>query len=273
MRSVRLFCWDAAQAQLRAREIRRAGYRVEIGVVDPAALRELRMRPPEAVIIDLTRAPAQGRDVGIYLRHYKTTRWVPIVFVGGDRDKVAAIKKHLPDAVYTLWKTVVRDLGCAISNPPTRPAAVKSLLAGYSGVPLVKKLGIKSDSVLTLISAPKDFTKSLKGLPEKVTIRTRISKNSGLIVFFVTSRKSLVGRLEKISGAVDDAGIWIAWPKQGSGMASGLSQQAVREAGLNFGLVDYKVCAIDDIWSGLKFARRKRMRKSLNRVRKGGGTV
>ena len=273
MRSVRLFCWDTVQLKVRVRQIGRSGYRVNIGTVDPAALRELRMRPPEAVIIDLARASAQGRDVGIYLRLYKTTRSVPVVFVGGERDKVAAIKKHLPDAVYTQWDRVVRDLKHAISNPPARPVTVKSLLAGYSGVPLVRKLGIKPDSILTLIGAPKDFRRSLKDLPEKVTIRTRISRDNGLIMLFITSPASLAARIGNISGAVGHAGIWIAWPKHRPGIMSGLSQQVVRDTGLNAGLVDYKVCAIDDTWSGLKFARRKLTRKKREKVRRRGGSA
>jgi len=129
-------------------------------------------------------------------------------------------------------------------------------MAGYSGTPLVRKLGIKPASSLALIGATKDFSRQLTGLPDDVRIRTRAAGTADLVVWFVTARRELDARAGAMS-VLMKAGLWIAWPKKASGMKSDLTEDVVRAAGLAHGLVDYKVCAIDDTWSGLKFARRK----------------
>jgi hypothetical protein len=128
-------------------------------------------------------------------------------------------------------------------------------LAGYSGTPLVKKLGIKSGSTLALIGAPEGFRRELIGLPADVRVSTRAAGAPELVVWFVQRRKDL-SRVARI-GRLMTSGLWIAWPKKASGMATDLTENDVRDAGLANGLVDYKVCAINETWSGLKFARRK----------------
>ena len=130
-------------------------------------------------------------------------------------------------------------------------------LAGYSGTPLVKKLGIKPDSKLVLLRAPDGFRKELAGLPEGVTITTRAAGAPELMVWFVSRRRELEGDIARISAAMGP-GLWIAWPKKSSGLQSDITEDTVRNAGLAHGLVDYKVCAINETWSGLKFARRRK---------------
>ena len=129
-------------------------------------------------------------------------------------------------------------------------------MAGYSGTPLVKKLGIKPASTLALLSAPAGFTKQLVGLSGDVRISTRAAGTPDLVVWFVISRRDLDRRVAAV-GALMQSGLWIAWPKKASRVKTDLSEDLVRTAGLAHGLVDYKVCAIDDTWSGLKFARRE----------------
>jgi len=129
-------------------------------------------------------------------------------------------------------------------------------MAGYSGTPLVEKLGIKPDMRVVLAGAPPGFRRELVGLPAGVSIGTRASGAPDMIIWFVTSERDLLKRVEKM-GHLARAGLWIAWPKKASGMLTDLDGNLVRKAGLQHGLVDYKVCAITDIWSGLKFARRQ----------------
>ena len=268
MKRVCLFHRHPGEVDKKVRELRSAGYGIEYPGISPASLLSLKKRPPTAVIIDLTHAPSQGRDIGIYLRHYKATRHVPIVFVGGTREKVAQVRAHIPDAVYTEWRTVRSALKSAIAHPVQHPVAPDSLLAGYSGTPLVKKLGIKPETTVTLIDAPPDFEKLLVSLPDGVKLRRRLSSQNDLIIWFVRPRRILQNRVADISGKVGNSGLWIVWPKKSSRVSSGLSQAAVREAGLNSGLVDYKVCAIDQTYAGLKFSVRKnRRRPSLSAVR------
>jgi hypothetical protein len=130
--------------------------------------------------------------------------------------------------------------------------------AGYSGTALAKKLGIKPDHRIALLNAPDGFeTDTLGELPLGVTVRHRTRGPLDVIVAFVRSRSKLERGLEAWRAALDPAGgLWIAWPKQSSGVDSDLSDGVVREAGLATGLVDIKVCAIDATWSGLRFVVR-----------------
>ena len=129
-------------------------------------------------------------------------------------------------------------------------------MAGYSGTPLVQKLGIKPGSTLALVSAPVNFRRELVGLPRTVRVRPAADAGADLVVWFVRARGELDTRVAGIA-AVGAPGVWIAWPKKASGVKTDLTEDLVRSAGLAHGLVDYKVCAINDVWSGLKFARRK----------------
>ena len=129
-------------------------------------------------------------------------------------------------------------------------------LAGYSGTPLVKKLGIKPESSLALLGAPLRFRAELVGLPAGVRISTRAAGQPDLVVWFVQRRRDLEARVDRV-GRLMGSGLWIAWPKKASGVPTDVTEDLVRGAGLAHGLVDYKVCAINETWSGLKFARRK----------------
>src|SRR5262245_31246353 len=128
--------------------------------------------------------------------------------------------------------------------------------AGYSGTPLVKKLGIKPGSTLVLLDAPRGFRSELVGLPPKVRVAKPLESRPDLLLWFVLSARLLDVRMASISRAMGP-GLWVAWPKKTSGVVTDLTEDVVRAAGLANGLVDYKVCAVNATWSGLKFARRK----------------
>ena len=257
MRRVRLIHWNAVEAERRAARIQAAGYNVAYEPLTPDTLRELRANPPAAVVIDLARLPMQGRDVGLAIRHSKSTRYVPLVFVDGDTEKVARIRKSLPDATYTTWGRIRSSLKRAIAHPASDPVVPRSVMEGYSGVPLVRKLGIKPKSVVALIDAPKGFEKILGKLPEGVKLRRKTTGQRDLTLWFTKSRKDLERRVKRMVAVADRGGLWIVWPKKTSEIAADLSQDDVREVGLAAGLVDYKICSIDDTWSGLRFSRRR----------------
>ena len=130
-------------------------------------------------------------------------------------------------------------------------------MAGYSGTPLVKKLGIAAGMRVALVGAPKGFARLLVGLPDAVQISARVTGSPDVSIWFVTSRRALDAQAEAMSALMGQA-LWIAWPKKASGWKTDVTEDAVRGAGLAHGLVDYKVCAIDETWSGLKFARRRK---------------
>ncbi|MBV9416678.1 MAG: DUF3052 domain-containing protein [Solirubrobacterales bacterium] len=139
---------------------------------------------------------------------------------------------------------------------------MSATLAGYSGTPLVRKLGIKPDTRLALIGAPEGFDATLGELPLGVQVRRRLGgRPLDVIVAFHTRRAELERRLPALANALDPAGgLWIAWPKRASGVTSDLTDVVVRDLGLAGGLVDNKVCAIDQIWSGLRLVYRLRDR-------------
>ena len=137
-------------------------------------------------------------------------------------------------------------------------------MAGYSGTPLPKKLGIKEGSRITLVNAPKDFRSELGELPDNVQFIKRPTKSLDIILLFVLIERALTRDFAKLAATLVSNGmIWIAWPKKTSGVATDLSEQRVRQLGLDSGLVDVKICAIDDTWSGLKFVYRLKDRSSL----------
>jgi hypothetical protein len=137
-------------------------------------------------------------------------------------------------------------------------------MAGYSGTPLTKKLGIKEGFRVGLVNSPKGFQKELEGLPEDVSISTeRLAKSLDLIMFFVDSEKALKKEFPRLAQKlVSDGMIWVAWPKKSSAVETDLSFDNVQRTGLQAGLVDVKICAVNDIWSGLKFVYRVKDRKS-----------
>jgi hypothetical protein len=133
--------------------------------------------------------------------------------------------------------------------------------AGYSGTPLARKLGIKEGHVVALLGAPNGFAAELEGLPDGVNVGTAARGTNDVIVSFHTERADLERRVPKLLDALDvDGGLWIAWPKKASKVPTDITEDTVREVFLPLGLVDNKVCAIDDIWSGLRVVWRKENR-------------
>src|SRR5437868_13329018 len=149
---------------------------------------------------------------------------------------------------------VVPPIGCVrFANGP-RPG-----MAGYSGTPLVQKLGVKPGHRVALLQAPDGFERTLAPMPDGVemTHETRGLTLFDVLLYFTTSRAELQKRFPSLARRLASAGgLWIAWPKKASGMATDLNENTIRDIGLETGLVDNKVCAVDDTWSGLRFVIR-----------------
>jgi hypothetical protein len=130
-------------------------------------------------------------------------------------------------------------------------------VAGYSGTPLAKKLGIKAGHRVAFPRAPDGFTGLLGELPDDVTVKSRAAGPLDVIVFFTKSRAELERRLPALRRAmVPAAGLWIAWPKRSSGVETDMTEDVARDLGYANRLVDNKVCAIDETWSGLRLVIR-----------------
>ena len=133
--------------------------------------------------------------------------------------------------------------------------------AGYSGTPLPRKLGIREGSRLLLVDAPADFAATLGELPPGVELLEAGAGAVDVAILFALGAATVRARFADLAASLEPAGgLWIAWPKRSSGVATELDENVVREIGLADGLVDNKVCAIDATWSGLRFVRRLRDR-------------
>jgi hypothetical protein len=129
--------------------------------------------------------------------------------------------------------------------------------AGYSGTPLPRKLGIKPGARLAVVSPPAGFEKTLGRLPDDVVVREQARGRNDVVLYFVTRQAELARRFPGLARALEpDGGLWVAWPKKTSGVATDLVFERVQRVGLDCGLVDNKVAAIDDTWSGLRFVYR-----------------
>jgi hypothetical protein len=153
----------------------------------------------------------------------------------------------------------------AMATESPRPAiqAGRAAPAGYSGTPLPRKLGIKSGHTIALIDAPRGFTAQLAPLPEPVSVRHGLAGDVPLdvIVWFVVSSAELAARLGSVRARMAPAcGLWVAWPKRAAKVPTDMTEHAVREVALPTGLVDNKVCAIDEVWSGLRLVIRRELR-------------
>lgn len=134
-------------------------------------------------------------------------------------------------------------------------------MVGYSGTPLARKLGVKEGSRLVLLGAPDGFDEELAPLPDGVRVLRRLGAGVDVAVLFVTERRDLERRFPAVANAVFPAGgFWVAWPKRASKVPTDLTEDVLREVGLPQGLVDNKICAVTEIWSGLRFVWRKENR-------------
>ena len=143
-------------------------------------------------------------------------------------------------------------------------------MAGYSGRPLVEKLGIKAGYRVLVINAPTAYREMVRPLPDGVSFLRRPARNADLIHIFVTRRVDLDKELPRQRQMMPESGVlWISWPKKASGVSTDVTEDVIREVALPLGLVDTKVCAVDNVWSGLKLMIRRGERTSP--ARKGAG--
>jgi hypothetical protein len=138
-------------------------------------------------------------------------------------------------------------------RPASKPAAAHVVY----NTPLPKKLGIKPGFKVALLTSPRGFASTLNPLPEKVSFTARPEPEADLFMAFARSNAELQAHLLVLPRTIDRQTLWLAWPKKASGVPSDLDGNVVRESGLAAGWVDFKVCSVDDTWSGLAFKRRK----------------
>ena len=278
MKIVRLIHWNEDEGLERQKQLEALGFDVAFDFGDSLfASRRIKASPPDAVVIDLSRMPSHGREVAHSVRGTKATRQLPIVFVDGEPEKVEKTRQFIPDATFTTWGRIKTALRKAIARPPANPVIPDHNVWGR---PIAAKLGVKAGFTVALLGSPKGFAGTLEPLPAKVKFTARPERDADIYICFARTTPELQAHLVAIGDAADPPSrssgetgrqtLWLAWPKKASGTKSELDGNVVRETGLRAGWVDFKVCAINDIWSGLAFKRRKKEPASLLRIPKTG---
>jgi CheY-like chemotaxis protein len=255
MKTVCLIHWNEDEGLERQKQLGAFGYDAlfEFGG-GTAVIRAIRASLPDAAVFDLSRLPSHSREIARSLRGAKATRHIPLVFVDGEKDKVAATRALLPDATYTTWARLKTALPKAIANPPKSPVNPGDLM---SARPTIDKLGVKAGFKVCVLGSPKGFVDGLKPRPARVTFTAKAEQGGDLFLCFVRTSRELQAYLLMIKERVDRQTLWLMWPKKASGVKSALDGNVVRMSGLAAGWVDFKVCSVDETWSGLAFKRRK----------------
>jgi hypothetical protein len=218
----------------------------------------LRENPPALILIDLDRLPSHGREVAVALRNSKALRDIPIVFAGGAEEKVGRVRSELPDAIFTSWPTAAAAVKKAMKNAPPVIAQPVPHMQRFAGSPLAKKLDLKPGVKAALIGAEEGFVELLGDLPESVELQQRITRDTKLVLWFVRAGHELADAFELASARMPEGcSLWIVYPKKAGRYKVDFNQNDVRLTGLGVAMVDYKICAVDQDWSGMKFARRK----------------
>jgi len=262
---LRLVCWDTEAAAAHKRELEKAGFKVAAG---PAPAKQIgqhfRELAPAAVVFDLDKIPSHSRAVAVILRTTKMTRMIRLVFAGGEagagvkQETIARIRADMPDACFTDWKNAARAIKKYLLSGPAEPIQPPAYMDQFAGSSTIKKLGLKPRMKLAMLGAPDGFAESLGELPEAIEIADRLRRDAQLALWFVRSRVELESEIGFLCARLPEGcGLWIIHPKQSSRYKADFNQNHVRTVALATGLVDYKVCSVDNDWSGLKFARKK----------------
>lgn len=258
MARIQLLHWKAKEAGPYIERLKAAGHDVtHCAEFAPGLMRSWRESPPDAFVIDLSRLPSHGREIAGALRQSRATRQIPIVFCEGAEEKVARLRAELPDATYCGLKTLRSALRRALANPLATPVVPKPMMQRYAGRSVAEKLGIEESSAVALIDAPRDCPKLLGKIPKFIEFSDDCTEKINVILCFVQNAGLLQERLSQLRSCAARAKLWVLWRKGGSTARGEVTEQFVRECGIELGLVDYKICAVNEIWSALAFAQKR----------------
>lgn len=253
MPRVRLIHWKAGEAAPLLAALRTAGHVVDYDEkLSYDGFRAIRESPPDVFAIDLSCLASHGREVAAFFRGQKATRHIPIVFVGGAPEKVEAIRKLLPDAVYTASGRVRSALREALAHPPASPTVPPQMMARYAARTAAQKLGIREGSTAALVDPPRNYAQVIGELPDGAALDEAPAAACPITLWFVHDAAGCRDALPGMRNLAGRTKLWILWRK-----GSGVTQPFLRECAAAVGLVDYKICSVDAVWSGMLFARRK----------------
>lgn len=258
MKIIKLLSWHD-DVEKKAASLQRSGLQIDAAplIRSSGVVGELARLNPAALLLDLDKRPSHAREIALALRASKSARHIPILFACGLPEKMDSIRNENPDASYATWAEAAKALASLLKHPPPVPAIVSP--RDFSSTPLPKKLGIGDNMQVALLAAPDGFEEFLGDLPKSTAFVTRITAKTGLALCFIRSLEDLAATLDLLTLRLSkQASVWIVHPKRTSKYPIDFNQNHVRDAALAAGFVDYKVCSIDNDWSALKFAHRKR---------------
>jgi CheY-like chemotaxis protein len=250
--------WRAEDAEPALEVLRKGGFDAALAGADGArAIRAVREQQPAAVVIDLSRLPSHGREVAIELRKSAKTRQIPLIFLGGAPEKVDAIRALMPDASYCDIRELAKTVRAAIRNKPEAPVQPLAMMDRYKGRSVAQKLGIQAGSRVAVFDAPRDYAQILSSAPEGVEFQEDDASGCDIVLWFVREQNEFDARVRTMARQAAKAKLWVVWPKGKSTKTGAASENLIREAAIAAGLVDYKVCAVDERWSGLALCLRR----------------
>ncbi|MEO8099834.1 MAG: hypothetical protein ABI811_19205 [Acidobacteriota bacterium] len=257
---IRVFHWKAEEAQPLLETLRNGGYAVDYpGDKVAGNFQSMRSKPPAAVVIDLTRMPSHGRQAAAGIRYTKTLRHLPIVFVDGETDKVERIRTEMPDATFTTRAKLIGVLKRV--KPLASPVQPTRMMDSYSGRTVAQKLGIKEHLRVAVFDPPASYEKVIGVLPDGASFEEEPVDLPPLMLWFVRESESFLAELPAMRARTAKSRLWIIYPKlqpkEKKNTGSGINQNFIRESALAVGLVDYKICSVNEIWSGMLFTRKK----------------
>ncbi len=252
VKRARIIHWRPEEAGPLLQAVRTAGYEPDYGneIDGGSVTRAISQNPPDVLIIDLSRLPSHGREVAVWLRGRKSTRHIPIVFVGGASDKVSAIRQLLPDATYT----TLEELGGVAVTESRQPVVPLQMMDRYKGRTAAQKMGVRPGSTVGVIDPPRDYRTVLGTLPEGAELIEDSTGPQPVTIWFLHEPEPFLASLRHMRALASKTKLWLLWRK---GSNNGISQNFVRESAIDAGLVDYKICSIDGHWSAIALARRK----------------
>lgn len=257
---VRLIHWKKSEADAHLRSLSKAGYLVEHDEqFRPGLMKQWRASPPDVFVIDLSRLPSHGREIAVELRQSPSTRLVPIVFCEGDPQKVNALRTLLPDACYCDVAHLSSAVKKTLASPPKDPVRPTAMMDRYKSRTAAEKLGIKDDSSVALVNPPRDVERLLGPLPNRAEMYESAvgDPDAQVHLCFIHSPDDLGPVLSQLRGFARTSKLWMLWRKGGKAAAGDVTENQVRDAALDLGLIDYKICSVNEIWTAMCFATKR----------------
>ncbi len=260
MSRIRLLHWKAAEAAPYIEALQKAGYKVEYEEqFRPGLMKSWRESPPDAFVIDLSRLPSHGREIAIASAPIAANAKCPALCSARERKKRSLeFEASCPTLPIAPCRNLPSALRRALANRLADPVKPIQMMDRYRGRTAAQKLGIKEGSAVALIDPPRDFTKVLGELPHRVELLDGDSgENASVTLCFVHGAHALLPTLSAIRSRASASKLWILWRKGGSAARGDLTETLVRSHAIDLGLVDYKICSVNEIWSAMLFAAKR----------------